>query len=116
VVGVLSCHVLAVLIENTTQDICGQGFHTLACSALIESGLWSEDAVKHQVDHKESNRIRVAYNHKTKHLKQRHLMLQWLLISLMLTATVWSGRLNLLITSKELKAKDGLPPFFNSLI
>lgn len=76
-VGVLSCHVLAVLIENTTQDICGHGFRTLACSALIESGLWSEDAVKHQVDHKESNSIRVAYNHKTKHLDQRRLMLQW---------------------------------------
>ncbi len=33
---------------DTTQDICGHGFHTLACSALIESGLWSEDAVELQ--------------------------------------------------------------------
>ena len=33
---------------NTKQDICGHGFRTLACSALIESGLWSEDAVELQ--------------------------------------------------------------------
>jgi len=33
---------------DTTQDICAHGFRTLACSALIESGLWSEDAVELQ--------------------------------------------------------------------
>lgn len=62
---------------NTKQDICGHGFRTLACSALIESGLWSEDAVELQMSHKESNSIRAAYTHKAKHLDQRRLMLQW---------------------------------------
>ncbi|MBD6301778.1 site-specific integrase, partial [Salmonella enterica subsp. enterica serovar Enteritidis] len=62
---------------DTTQDICGHGFRTLACSALIESGLWSEDAVELQMSHKESNSVRAAYTHKAKHLDQRRLMLQW---------------------------------------
>lgn len=61
---------------DTKQDICGHGFRTLACSALIESGLWSEDAVELQMSHKESNSVRAAYTHKAKHL-QRRLMLQW---------------------------------------
>ena len=46
---------------DTRQDICGHGFRTLACSALIESGLWSEDAVELQMSHKESNSVRAAY-------------------------------------------------------
>lgn len=62
---------------DTKQDICGHGFRTLACSALIESGLWSEDAVELQMSHKESNSVRAAYTHKAKHLDQRRLMLQW---------------------------------------
>ncbi len=55
----------------------GDGFCTLACSALIESGLWTEDAVELQMSHKESNSVRAAYTHKAKHLEQRRLMLQW---------------------------------------
>ncbi|EPC3762419.1 tyrosine-type recombinase/integrase [Klebsiella michiganensis] len=62
---------------DTKQDICGHGFRTLACSALIESGLWSEDAVELQMSHKKSNSVRAAYTHKAKHLEQRRLMLQW---------------------------------------
>ena len=62
---------------NINQDICGHDFRTLACSALIESELWSEDAVELQMSHKESNSVRVAYTHKAKHLDQRRLMLQW---------------------------------------
>ncbi|SLO93514.1 integrase [Klebsiella pneumoniae] len=62
---------------DTKQDICGHGFRTLACSALIESGLWSEGAVELQMSHKESNSVRAAYTHKAKHLEQRRLMLQW---------------------------------------
>lgn len=62
---------------DTRQDICGHGFRTLACSALIESGLWSQDAVELQMSHKESNSVRAAYTHKAKHLDQRRLMLQW---------------------------------------
>lgn len=39
---------------DTKQDICGHGFRTLACSALIESGLWSEDAVELQMRDRKS--------------------------------------------------------------
>ncbi len=62
---------------DTKTDLCGHGFRTLACSALIESGLWSEDVVELQMSHKESNSVRAAYTHKAKHLDQRRLMLQW---------------------------------------
>ncbi len=62
---------------DATQDICGHGFRTLACSALIESVLWSEDAVELQMSHKESNSVRAVYTHKAKHLDQRRLMFQW---------------------------------------
>lgn len=62
---------------DTKQDICGHGFLTLACNALIESGLWSGDAVGLQMSHKESNSVRAAYTHKAKHLDQHRLMLRW---------------------------------------
>ncbi|BES83514.1 hypothetical protein PEC302107_40130 [Pectobacterium araliae] len=29
---------------DTKMEICGHGFRTMACSSLIESGLWSKDA------------------------------------------------------------------------
>lgn len=57
--------------------MCGHGFRTLACSALIESGIWSEDVVELQMSHMEKNNVRAAYTHKAKHLEQRRLMLQW---------------------------------------
>ena len=39
---------------DTKQDICGHGLRTQACSALIESGLWPEDAVELQMSHKKA--------------------------------------------------------------
>lgn len=30
---------------DTKTEVCGHGFRTMACSSLIESGLWSRDAV-----------------------------------------------------------------------
>lgn len=62
---------------DTKTDLCGHGFRTLACSALIESGIWSEDVVELQMSHMEKNNVRAAYTHKAKHLEQRRLMLQW---------------------------------------
>ncbi|MEQ9859205.1 integrase arm-type DNA-binding domain-containing protein [Pectobacterium versatile] len=62
---------------DTKTDLCGHGFRTLACSALTESGLWSEDTVELQMSHKEKNTVRSAYTHKVSHLDQRKLMLQW---------------------------------------
>lgn len=49
----------------------------MACSALIESGLWSRDAVERQMSHQERNSVRAAYIHKAEHLEGRKLMLQW---------------------------------------
>ncbi|EOV4169664.1 TPA: tyrosine-type recombinase/integrase [Yersinia enterocolitica] len=62
---------------DTKKEVCGHGFRTMACSALIESGLWSRDAVERQMSHQERNSVRAAYIHKAEHLGERKLMLQW---------------------------------------
>ncbi|EOU1296870.1 tyrosine-type recombinase/integrase [Cronobacter sakazakii] len=62
---------------DTKSEVCGHGFRTMACSALIESGLWSRDAVERQMSHQERNSVRAAYIHKAEHLEERRLMLQW---------------------------------------
>lgn len=62
---------------NTKTDICGHGFRTLACGALIQSGLWQEDAVERQMSHQERNSVRLAYTHAAEFLEERRLMMQW---------------------------------------
>lgn len=62
---------------DTKVDVCGHGFRTMACSSLIESGLWSKDAVERQMSHIERNSVRAAYIHKAEHLEERKLMVQW---------------------------------------
>ncbi|HCI8913899.1 TPA: tyrosine-type recombinase/integrase [Klebsiella pneumoniae] len=62
---------------DTTVEVCGHGFRAMACSALIESGKWSRDAVERQMNHQERNSVRAAYIHKAEHLDERRLMLQW---------------------------------------
>ncbi|MFC7298962.1 tyrosine-type recombinase/integrase [Herminiimonas aquatilis] len=62
---------------DTKTEVCGHGFRTMACSALIESGLWSRDAVERQMSHQERNSVRAAYIHKAEHLDERRLMMQW---------------------------------------
>lgn len=62
---------------DTKVEVCGHGFRTMACSSLIESGLWSKDAVERQMSHQERNSVRAAYIHKAEHLGERRLMLQW---------------------------------------
>jgi len=62
---------------DTTVEVCGHGFKAMACSALIESGLWSKDAVERQMSHQERNSVRAAYIHKAEYLYERKLMLQW---------------------------------------
>lgn len=68
---------LRVMGYDTKVDVCGHGFRTMACSSLIESGLWSRDAVERQMSHMERNSVRAAYIHKAEHLDERKLMLQW---------------------------------------
>ncbi|MGF6270567.1 integrase [Lelliottia nimipressuralis] len=68
---------LRVMGYDTKVEVCGHGFRTMACSSLIESGLWSRDAVERQMSHQERNSVRAAYIHKAEHLGERRLMLQW---------------------------------------
>ncbi|MBR7467023.1 tyrosine-type recombinase/integrase [Klebsiella quasipneumoniae] len=68
---------LRLMGYNTKQDICGHGFRAMACSALMESGLWSQDAVERQMSHQERNTVRLAYIHKAEHLEARKAMMQW---------------------------------------
>ncbi|QHP75084.1 DUF4102 domain-containing protein [Proteus vulgaris] len=68
---------LRVMGYDTKTEICGHGFRTMACSSLIESGLWSKDAVERQMSHQERNSVRAAYIHKAEHIDERRLMVQW---------------------------------------
>ena len=68
---------LRVMGYDTKKEVCGHGFRTMACSSLIESGLWSRDAVERQMSHQERSSVRAAYIHKAEHLGERRLMLQW---------------------------------------
>ncbi|HHK9525978.1 TPA: tyrosine-type recombinase/integrase [Enterobacter hormaechei] len=68
---------LRVMGYDTNVDVCGHGFRTMACSALIESGRWSKDAVERQMSHQERNNVRAAYIHKAEHLDERTQMMQW---------------------------------------
>lgn len=62
---------------DTKVELCGHGFRTMACSALVESGLWTKDAVERQMSHQERDTVRGAYIHKAEHLQERRLMCQW---------------------------------------
>ena len=62
---------------DTKTEVCGHGFRTMACSSLIESGLWSRDAVERQMSHQERNGVRAAYVHKAEFIEERRLMCQW---------------------------------------
>lgn len=68
---------LRLMEYNTKEDVCGHGFRAMACSALIESGLWSQDVVERQMSHQERNSVRAAYIHKAEHLEARKAMMQW---------------------------------------
>lgn len=68
---------LRVMGYDTQKNVCGHGFRTMACSALVESGLWSSDAVERQMSHQERKRVRAAYIHKAQHLEERREMMQW---------------------------------------
>jgi integrase len=62
---------------DTKTEVCGHGFRSMACSALIESGRWSKDAVERQMSHQERNNVRAAYIHKAEHMEERRLMMTW---------------------------------------
>lgn len=62
---------------DTQSEICGHGFRTMACSALVESGLWSETAIERQMSHRERNSVRAAYIHKAEFIEERRLIMNW---------------------------------------
>lgn len=49
---------LRVMDYDTKTEMCGHGFRTMACSSLIESGLWSRDAVERWMSHQERSSVR----------------------------------------------------------
>ncbi|EAZ2875088.1 TPA: integrase arm-type DNA-binding domain-containing protein [Salmonella enterica] len=68
---------LRLMGYDTKADVCGHGFRAMACSALVESELWSRDAVERQMSHQERNSVRAAYIHRAEHLDARKAMMQW---------------------------------------
>lgn len=62
---------------DTKTEICCHGFRSMACSALIESGLWSDTAIERQMSHKERNNVRAAYIHKAEFIEERRLIMNW---------------------------------------
>lgn len=62
---------------DTTKEVCGHGFRTMARGALGESGLWTDDTIERQLSHTERNNVRAAYIHTSEHLDERRLMIQW---------------------------------------
>jgi len=70
-------HTLQRMGYDTKTEVCGHGFRTMACSALIQSTLFSEDAVERQMSHKERNEVRAAYTHTAEFLEERKVMMQW---------------------------------------
>lgn len=59
---------LRVMGYYTKTEVCGHEFRTMACSSLIDSGLWSKDAVERQISHQGRNFVCAAYIHKAEHL------------------------------------------------
>jgi integrase len=68
---------LRLMRYDTKNEICGHGLRAMACSALMESGLWAQDAVERQMSHQERNSVRAAYIHKAEYLDARKAMMQW---------------------------------------
>ncbi|END3911794.1 TPA: integrase arm-type DNA-binding domain-containing protein, partial [Shigella dysenteriae] len=55
---------LRLMGYDTKTEVCGHGLRAMACSALVESDLWSRDTVERQMSHQERNSVRAAYVHK----------------------------------------------------
>jgi integrase len=62
---------------NTETEVCGHGFRGMACSALIQSTLYTEDAVERQMSHKERDGVRESYTHMAEFLEERRSMMDW---------------------------------------
>lgn len=54
----------------------GHGFRGMASTLLNESHQFAGDAIERQLDHRERNRVKAAYDH-SKHMPERVRMMQW---------------------------------------
>lgn len=68
---------LRVMGYDIKTEVCDHGFRTMACSSLVESGLWSKDALERKMSHQERNSVRAAYIYRAEHIEERRLMVQW---------------------------------------
>lgn len=62
---------------DTNEDICLHGFRGMACGALVESMLFTEDAVEKQMSLQERDQVRLAYTHHVEFLDERKKMMNW---------------------------------------
>ena len=62
---------------DTQSEVCLHGFRGMACGALAESLLFTEEAVEKQMSHKETNQVRLAYTHHVEFLEERKRMMHW---------------------------------------
>lgn len=62
---------------NTNNDVCLHGFRGMACGALVESMLFTEEAVEKQMSHQERDQVRLAYTHHVEFLDERKKMMNW---------------------------------------
>lgn len=70
---------LRVMGDDTKTEVCGHGFRTMACSSLIESGLWLRDAVERQMSYLERSFVRVGSIYKVVYLEGSRLI-SWMRI------------------------------------
>jgi len=62
---------------DTNEDVCLHGFRGMACGALVESMLFTEEAVEKQMSHQERDQVRLAYTHHVEYLDERKKMMNW---------------------------------------
>lgn len=63
-------------LKYPPRTMTAQGFRSMACTRLNESGLWHWDAIEAQLAHSEGNRVRKAYNY-ARYMQERREMMQW---------------------------------------
>ncbi|SFN30100.1 Phage integrase family protein [Izhakiella capsodis] len=67
---------LRTRVYDTTTEVCGHGFRTMACSATADSGLWSRKTGEMEMSHQERNDVRAPYVHTAEYLEERRVMMQ----------------------------------------
>lgn len=69
-------YALRALGYDTQQDICLHGFRSMACSTLLETKMFSTDAIELQLAHVDNDRTHAAY-HRSDFWEERVKMMEW---------------------------------------